>query len=280
VPKTPSTFNGDAHGNGNGNGNGNGSGLSPLQQVNTSLEQISDWLTKILVGVGLTQLATIPGRLWALGQNFAVAGSTPIALTIILNHAVVGFFAGYLMTRLFLAGAFREADALEETNWTAKAQRAEVLTETDNFPEALGVFQELVRELPASASTEEKRRAYEGVIFNALYQPPPDGFKEAIEQAEKYIKEEPDNPSARLYAYLAAAYGQRYQYEMDNDKRPKVLEESRNRAVAATRQALAIDPNIKELLRMMWDPKNPAKSPGDNDLEPFFNDPDMKKLLG
>jgi hypothetical protein len=32
---------------------------SALYRPNTNLEQISDWLTKILVGVGLTQLAQV-----------------------------------------------------------------------------------------------------------------------------------------------------------------------------------------------------------------------------
>ncbi|MDQ2643463.1 MAG: hypothetical protein M3020_06600 [Myxococcota bacterium] len=44
-------------------------GTSPLSapySVNTNLEQISDWLTKILVGVGLTQLNEIPEKLAAL----------------------------------------------------------------------------------------------------------------------------------------------------------------------------------------------------------------------
>ena len=35
---------------------------------NTNLEEVSDWLTKILVGVGLTQLGTAPARAVAFGQ--------------------------------------------------------------------------------------------------------------------------------------------------------------------------------------------------------------------
>src|SRR5215469_6559661 len=37
----------------------------------TSLEQIADWLTKIIVGVGLTQLNHIPGKLDALAAYIA-----------------------------------------------------------------------------------------------------------------------------------------------------------------------------------------------------------------
>ncbi|MEM9413169.1 MAG: hypothetical protein AAGA30_18820, partial [Planctomycetota bacterium] len=37
------------------------------QRVNTNLEQISDWLTKIIVGLGLVNLGAVPGRLEKLG---------------------------------------------------------------------------------------------------------------------------------------------------------------------------------------------------------------------
>jgi hypothetical protein len=41
-----------------------GANWSYQQTVNTNLEQISDWLTKILVGVGFTQLHQLPSQLW------------------------------------------------------------------------------------------------------------------------------------------------------------------------------------------------------------------------
>ncbi len=40
-------------------------------QVNTNLEQISDWLTKILVGVGLTQLTSLPDALKSFAEYIA-----------------------------------------------------------------------------------------------------------------------------------------------------------------------------------------------------------------
>jgi hypothetical protein len=52
--------------------------------VNTKLEQISDWLTKILIGIGLVELARISGYLDALVHEVgdalggdARAGSRP-----------------------------------------------------------------------------------------------------------------------------------------------------------------------------------------------------------
>ena len=83
--------------------------------VNTNLEQISDWLTKILVGVGLTQLETLPTRLWAIAGKLSEAlpqsdGRQAIVLALLIYGAAAGFLAGYLLTRLFLAPALRRAD--------------------------------------------------------------------------------------------------------------------------------------------------------------------------
>lgn len=84
-------------------------------RANTNLEQISDWLTKILVGVGLTQLNKIPTALTQVGQSvsagFGQANITPVfVLSTILYFLICGFLFGYLWTRLFLPGAFRQAD--------------------------------------------------------------------------------------------------------------------------------------------------------------------------
>jgi hypothetical protein len=91
-------------------------------QVNTNLEQISDWLTKIIVGVGLVELKTIPGHLSSLARWVAEsisdgagpsAASVSFAGSVTVFFSVVGFLAGYLITRLFLTGAFDRADPRE-----------------------------------------------------------------------------------------------------------------------------------------------------------------------
>ena len=86
-------------------------------RANTNLEQISDWLTKMLVGVGLTQLTAMPEYLnkvslyiaGGLGDN---PSSQILAMSIVLYFSMVGFLFGYLWTRLFLAGSFRQADLM------------------------------------------------------------------------------------------------------------------------------------------------------------------------
>lgn len=89
------------------------------QRVNTNLEQISDWLTKIIVGLGLVELRTVPDHLYRasdwMARSFATAeapsqAAASFSSAFIVFFAIAGFMAGYLITRLFLAGAFSRAD--------------------------------------------------------------------------------------------------------------------------------------------------------------------------
>ncbi|GAA1068875.1 hypothetical protein GCM10009665_73970 [Kitasatospora nipponensis] len=95
------------------------SGGAPAQQgrygANTNLEQVSDWLTKILLGVGLTQLGSLWSGLRRLGEALAPAlggqpDSAPFAAALVLYFLVLGFLGGWLATRLLLAGALTQAD--------------------------------------------------------------------------------------------------------------------------------------------------------------------------
>jgi hypothetical protein len=111
--------------------------------VNTNLEQISDWLTKIMVGVGLTQVGAIQDKFYGLSSYFgnAFAGhaessdASPAtaAAVIIIYGLTAGFLAGYLLTRMFLPGAFVRADAALlqiNTELKSKIARQEEVAET------------------------------------------------------------------------------------------------------------------------------------------------------
>lgn len=98
-------------------------------RVNTNLEQISDWLTKILVGVGLTQLTAIPDKLTQLTRYVAgglgtIPSSEVFVFTTIIYFVITGFLFGYLWTRLYLAGALRQADLSAIGNLQTKIEKA------------------------------------------------------------------------------------------------------------------------------------------------------------
>ncbi|MEV6521596.1 hypothetical protein AB0M43_06655 [Longispora sp. NPDC051575] len=83
--------------------------------VNTNLEQISDWLTKILVGVGLVQFAVIGrqfGRLVsAVGEAFGGgAAGRLVAGTLMVAFLLSGFLVGYVATRTTLTHIFAQWD--------------------------------------------------------------------------------------------------------------------------------------------------------------------------
>jgi hypothetical protein len=73
----------------------NNSQWEQLYQVNTNLEQISDWLTKIIIGIGLVELAKIPPKFIKLAEYVANAFSPSIpsglAAVAIIYFAISGF---------------------------------------------------------------------------------------------------------------------------------------------------------------------------------------------
>ncbi|GAA1412937.1 hypothetical protein GCM10009639_65630 [Kitasatospora putterlickiae] len=82
---------------------------------NTNLEQVSDWLTKVLLGVGLTQLGSLGERLDRLGTTLAPAlgggaGTAPFAAALVLYFLLLGFLSGWLLTRLALPRVLSDAD--------------------------------------------------------------------------------------------------------------------------------------------------------------------------
>jgi hypothetical protein len=80
--------------------------------ANTNLEQISDWLTKTIVGVSLVQLYKLPPFLGKL-STFVAAGldgdpttTRALALVIMVYFVSTGFLTSYLWTRMELTRAF------------------------------------------------------------------------------------------------------------------------------------------------------------------------------
>lgn len=83
--------------------------------ANTNLEQISDWLTKILVGVGLVQIGRAPDALvdlaTALGPVFGDVSTSPaFGLSIVMYFAVAGLGIAYLWTSAVFRAILTESE--------------------------------------------------------------------------------------------------------------------------------------------------------------------------
>jgi hypothetical protein len=87
--------------------------VSPKLKVNTNLEDISDWLTKVLVGATLTQIVKVPSAV-ARAAEFMSGGDAGHSLSfnaaLLLYYSALGFLSGYILTRMFFARAFSFAD--------------------------------------------------------------------------------------------------------------------------------------------------------------------------
>lgn len=84
---------------------------------NTNLEEVSDWLTKIIVGLGLVHLKDLQAKIMEVSRNAASAlnvspspSDVSAATALVVAFTVLGFLCGYLYTRLFLQGAFSRSD--------------------------------------------------------------------------------------------------------------------------------------------------------------------------
>ena len=250
--------------------------------VNTNLEQISDWLTKILIGVGLTALNNIPKKIWALADLLKGGLNDNQGMTVLvtLNFFVCGFFAGYLLTRLFLSRAFSEVEGAE-----VALKIATTLTATGEYKGAVTTLESSLLLVTDDTPKPVKKSVYEQLSYNYLYQAPPDGYTKALRLALKFIDEEGPDSSARIWANLAFAYGQQFEWvsdhEKDEEKKSSLLAQSRRNALDAINQALRLEPRMIGVLRMVWDPNDPTKiSAEEDDLEVFHDDEEFKKLLG
>jgi hypothetical protein len=82
--------------------------------TNTNLDQISDWLTKILVGLGLVQLGRVTSGISHLAEVASpglgeAPGAETFAVGLLVYSAVNGFLLGYLWTRIVVSGRLKEA---------------------------------------------------------------------------------------------------------------------------------------------------------------------------
>ncbi|HBB01760.1 MAG: hypothetical protein A2W86_02135 [Bacteroidetes bacterium GWD2_45_23] len=90
-------------------------GRTTKYMPNTNLEDVSDWLTKIIIGVTLTQLTKIPGYLQSIADNILANSNCntmncnfagTVITSLLIYFFITGFTSGYYYTRLFLPNLF------------------------------------------------------------------------------------------------------------------------------------------------------------------------------
>ena len=175
-------------------------------RANTNLEQISDWLTKILVGVGLIEIDSIRQGLYDLTLQAAKglgehSHSQVFAAALIGFAAVLGFLFGYLWTRLHLAGAMRIADQAAIGALAERVQRVEGLK-----PLVESVQQEASREIEGLKQQAERDANALNLVYRQLNPNPElpaiaqDKLDEALRLASRPIRVQAFNKAWQVRA--------------------------------------------------------------------------------
>jgi hypothetical protein len=122
--------------------------------LNNSLVEISDWLTKIIVGIGLVNLKEIPGYLISLGEYVRASSKydgqllNVYTIGIVVYFGFLGLFIGYNYMRLVLSNKYKYADdnLIRRELEIAKEKVLEVKEENHQKDKKLIEIQSLVQE--------------------------------------------------------------------------------------------------------------------------------------
>jgi|SRR3954469_3142505 len=330
------------------------SGPQYRQLVNTNLGEISDWLTKIFVGLGLVELKSAwpaLGKVSAyMARNACAVSCVPLAGAIVLTFGVLGFLCGYLATRMYLAPAFGRADTVDPlvsvrdakvhppdeipkaaasaaaatpaqkqrsaatalfadhlSDMTARdLAKAQLLQE--RYAEAASAYAavakttddpavhyeyavalshvgdatspEVCAELEKAASKadrldeETRTEVFIWLTFAYLYRTEMEGYKKSIEYGEKALAM--GIRSGSIFVNLACAYAQLYDATKTDAAKAMA---AKSKVIEYIKRASAQGNGYRDRLRELL-VKKPGKAPGDDDLETFEQDEQVRSALG
>lgn len=277
--------------------------------TNTNLERISDWLTTMLVGVGLSQLTNLNGLLlqfrdflaetatvYTIGGKSSAGMLPAVGPFILVLGACGGFLFMYLWTRLVLVGFFKHSEDIlggvavaairvAVSGSEAENEGSEVssmppeLKNGDRPTGSVANGEERVTPIRRRALTASFARASQAttlsndealeVMFDLLYQP--GGYQRVI-QISGELSRTPIAKRADYWFYLAAAFGQQMHHTAEgSDDRLS----ARDNAIDAAERAVRIDKSFRTRL---WEISNPNST--DNDLALLRDDTAFRKLVG
>jgi len=103
IPRTGESIHRSAQANGDNSENGH---VAP----NSNLQQVSDWLTKIMLGAGLTQINQIGTQLVTIGDKIGQATGVPAAIVppLIIYFIIFGFIGLYVWTSIHFTGLIND----------------------------------------------------------------------------------------------------------------------------------------------------------------------------
>jgi hypothetical protein len=252
-------------------GGANGRHAPRPSKPNNNLLEISDWLTKIIVGAGLVGLKDLTRWLGLVSQTIGTGAGLPDANGRVFGASVITFFFGwgflfvYIQTRTIISLIFAATErSLADTVKAAVGEEVRKSVET-----VKATVSDEVRKSVAPALAQESAV---GSIMQALYQSP----TAAEAQAKAFLSDPANANNSRAWLYLACAVGQQHAAATD----PAVRQSMADEVVAALTRALTLDPTLKTQARGYAYVGDPAHFDPDDDLASLGEDPRIQRLLG
>ncbi len=230
------------------------------QWANNNLLEVSDWLTKIVVGLTLVNLSKLLTLIGEWGQALGASSGLPpgadvvAGVSIILCTFAYGFVGSYVLTRTRLSH-------LLATNFLLINASLQ-----DEVVELREGQEKLLADNTAMISMSMD------LLKANLYRPKPHGFNDAIEIGKRLLDNERFSKRAKgkLYGYLACAYGQKFGYQESEESSDEELQKTADDAYEAVKKAVELRPDRKTWLRKYYDVTDPSFRDSDSDLAPFF----------
>lgn len=167
--------------------------------LNNSLVEISDWLTKIIVGLGLVNLKEIPDFLISLGEYVRASSKYDgqllniYSIGIVIYFGFLGLYIGYNYMRLVLSNKYKYADdnmirkELEKANEKIHEVKEEIQEKEIKIIQTQSLIQEK-EQLAQSLITKINEPSISTVDFETFVKK----INESDEAKSKNIKSEVD----------------------------------------------------------------------------------------
>lgn len=255
-----------------------------LLSSNTNLERISEWLTTMLVGVGLTQIGSLDrafsqfsdfldhkARVFLVGGR-PDSGVLPVIGPFLLVCGLVsGFIFLYLYTRLYLSPLFQRVEEILFSDELGMERLDTAVPEFQDAAASLAVDSDNVSMAYTSAAHEISIDDSLNVIQNLLYET--GSYNRAITLGNKLVTTSAVK-IARYWFLMAAAYGQKHHALKTGGASEKEILLARRAVLDAARKAVRLNSLFRTKLNDLTDANS-----YDNDLQDFAGDPDFLRIV-
>jgi hypothetical protein len=255
-----------------------------LLSSNTNLERISEWLTTMLVGVGLTQIGSLDrafgqfsyflsrrAQVFELNGHYSAGALPAVGPFLLVCGLVSGFIFFYIYTRIYLSPLFQWVEEILFSEDVAMERLEIAVPDFQDAAASLAVDSDNISMAYTSAANEISIDDSLNVIQNLLYEP--ESYNRAITLGNKLVKT-PAVKLARYWYLMAAAYGQRHHALKTSGSSEKERLVARRAVLDAARKAVRLNPSYKARLDELTDVNS-----YDNDLQDFADDMEFSRIV-